>query len=121
MYFVCNKGKKKDRQKKILFINAVNEVKRESAFSYLTDDHIATIHRAFVQYKNIEGFAKVVSIKDVLVHNGNLNIPLYVSNAKQAGTEKETKLGDLLADWQESSDCIRNDFDSLFKMIEKEL
>ena len=90
---VCNKGKRKDRQKKILFINAVNEVKRESEFSYLTDDHIATIHRAFVQYKNIEGFAKVVSIKDVLVHNGNLNIPLYVSNAKQAEQKKKQSWG----------------------------
>jgi len=37
---ICNKGKKKDRQGKILFINAVNEVKRKNAFSYLADINI---------------------------------------------------------------------------------
>lgn len=118
---ICNKGKKKERQKKILFINAVNEVKRESAFSYLTDEHIAKIHKAFIGYKDVDEFAKVVSVKNVFVNNGSLNIPFYISKAKQAVKEKEKKLGDLLIEWQESSAHIRKDFDSLFKIIEKEL
>src|SRR3990167_6615416 len=68
---VCNKGKKKDHREKVLFINAVNDVKRESAFSYLTDDHIVRIHKAFVAYKDIDGFAKVMSAKVVLANGGN--------------------------------------------------
>ena len=112
---VCNKGKKKDRQKKILFINAVNEVKRESAFSYLTDEHIAKIHKAFIEHKDIEGFAKVAPVKDVLSHDGNMAISLYAhiqENGKTA--EKEVSLNALLKNWQKGSESLRK---HLAKMI----
>ena len=112
---VCNKGKKKERQEKILFINAVNEVKRESAFSYLTDEHIVKIHKAFIGYKDIEGFAKVMSIKDVFAKNGNLNIPLYVSNVQQTNGQKEIRLKDLLQKWEKQSCCLRKDMKNLFE------
>ncbi len=118
---ICNKGKKKERQGKILFINAVNDVKRESAFSYLTDEHIAKIHKAFVGYKDIEGFAKVVPLKDIVDKNGNLNIPLYVSNVQQNNGQKEVKLKDLLREWQEQSADLRKDMPELFKTIESGL
>src|SRR3990170_2515606 len=114
---VCNKGKKKDRQKKILFINAVNEVKRESAFSYLTDEHIAKIHKAFITHKDIEGFAKVVSVKDVLSHDGNMAISLYAHTQENGKTaEKEVSLIAVLKNWQKGSDSLRKD---LVKMIDE--
>jgi len=99
----------------------VNEVKRESAFSYLTDDHIAKIHSAFVGYKDIEGFAKVMPIKDVLAKNGNLNIPLYVSNVQQGNGQKEVQLNVLLREWEEQSACLRKDLTILFQTIESDL
>ena len=114
---VCNKGKKKDRQGKILFINAVNEVKRKNAFSYLTDEHIKKIHQAFVGYNNIEGFAKVMSIKDVLTKNGNLNIPLYVSNVQQTNGQKKVYLTNLLQEWEKQSRCLQKDLKKLFETI----
>jgi type I restriction enzyme M protein len=118
---ICNKGKKKDRQGKILFINAVNDVKRESAFSYLTDEHIVKIHKAFVVYKDIEGFAKVIPMKEVLNKNGNLNIPLYVSNVQQNNGGRELELKDLFSEWQEQSAGLRKDMTELFKTIESDL
>jgi len=114
---VCNKGKKRDRQNHILFINAVNEVRRESAFSYLTDEHIAKIYKTFIEYKDIEDFAKVVQVKNVLDKNGNLNIPLYVSNVQQSNGKKELELKDLLSEWQEQSAILRKDMTVLFKTI----
>ncbi|MDP3981590.1 MAG: class I SAM-dependent DNA methyltransferase [Chlamydiota bacterium] len=118
---VCNKGKKKERCEKILFINAVNDVKRESAFSYLTDDHIAKIYKAFVGYKDVDGFSKIVPTKNILANKGNLNIPLYVSNVQQGNGNCDAQLKDLLRVWQEGSASLRKDIDGLFKMIEKEL
>ena len=118
---VCNKNKKKERQGKILFINAVNEVKRENAFSYLTDEHIVKIHKAFVKYEDIEGFAKVMTVQDVLAKNGNLNIPLYVSNVQQGNGQKEVGLKVLLQKWEEKSACLRKDLKALFEMIESDL
>jgi type I restriction enzyme M protein len=107
---VCNKGKKKDRREKIIFINAVNDVRRESAFSYLTDDHVAKIHKAFVGFKDIDGFAKVMSIKAVLANAGNMAISLYAhdqDNGKPSA--KEADLGALLKDWHKNSDALRKD------------
>lgn len=113
---VCNRGKKKDRQGKILFINAVNDVKRESAFSYLTDEHIAKIHKAFVGYKDIEGFAKVMSMKDVLSNNGNMAISLYAHDQKNGNSKfEDVSLSDVLNDWQKQSDLLR---ENLSKMID---
>jgi len=107
---VCNKGKKKERRGKVLFINAVNEVKRESAFSYVTDDQIAKIHQAFVNYKDIKSFSRVAPIKDVLANAGNLTISLYVhaqESRKVNGDGKETSLPTLISDWQKKSNEIR--------------
>lgn len=119
---ICNKGKKKDRQGKILFINAVNEVKRESAFSYLTDKHIKKIYKAFVDYSTIEGFAKVMSIKDVLSNNGNMAISLYAQsqgNGKQSSIE--IPLSALLKDWQNQSHLLKKDLKKLIEDLSVEM
>ncbi|RLE44685.1 SAM-dependent DNA methyltransferase, partial [Candidatus Woesearchaeota archaeon] len=119
---VCNKGKKKERQGKILFINAVNEVKRESAFSYLTDEHITKIHKAFVGYKDIKGFAKVVSIKDVLSSNGNTAISLYVHNQKNRISKiEDPSLSDMLKNWQKQSDLLRKDLSRMIDDLSVEI
>jgi type I restriction enzyme M protein len=44
---ICRTAKPKPRKGRILFINAVNEVTRERAQSFLTDDHIERIVRAY--------------------------------------------------------------------------
>ncbi len=118
---VCNKGKKKDRREKIIFINAVNDVRRESAFSYLTDDHIAKIHKAFVGLKDIDGFAKIVPSSAILTNNGNLNIALYVSNVQQKNGNGDVHFKDMVLAWQEGSESLRNDMAGLFKALEKNL
>ena len=118
---ICNKGKKKDRLGKILFINAVNEVKRKNAFSYLTDKHIKNIYQAFVSYNNIEGFTKVMSIKEVLEKNDNLNISLYVSNVQQNSVQKEVHLENLIQEWEKQSNNLRKDLKDLFETIARSL
>ena len=118
---ICNKGKKKDRHEKILFINAVNDVRRESAFSYLTDDHVAKIHKAFVGFKDIDGFAKVIPAPSILANNGNLNIALYVSNVQQKNGSGDIHLKDIVLAWQEGSESLRNDMADLFKALEKNI
>jgi len=116
---VCNKGKKKDRREKIIFINAVNDVRRESAFSYLTDDHVAKIHKAFVGFKDIDGFAKVIPAPSILANNGNLNIALYVSNVQQKNGNGDVHLKDMVLAWQKGSESLRNVMAGLFKALEK--
>ena len=47
------------RKGRILFINAVNEVTRERAQSFLTDDHIERIVKAYEKFKDEPGFTRV--------------------------------------------------------------
>src|SRR5713226_9785365 len=76
---ICRTAKAKERRNKILFINAVNEVTRERAQSFLTDDHIGRIVQAYETFADEPGFTRVVGLEEIRAKDGNLSIPLYVS------------------------------------------
>jgi type I restriction enzyme M protein len=109
---VCRTQKPKARRGKILFINAVNEVTRERAQSFLTDEHLLRVVRAYQQFKDEPGFTRVVPIEEIRVKEGNLSIPLYVGGETQAQTDAATvaaitALPDALAAWLASSKSVR--------------
>jgi len=86
---ICRTAKPKVRKGRILFINAVNEVTRERAQSFLTDDHIERIVAAYRAFKEIPGFTRVATLDEIRQHGGNLSIPLYVAPAKsEVGEER---------------------------------
>jgi type I restriction enzyme M protein len=108
---VCRSAKPKARRGKVLFINAVNEVTRERAQSFLTDAHIRRIVDAYEAFKDEPGFAAVASLADIRAKDANLSIPLYVAAAPKAEQEPagyEVKgLDKVLTDWLESSRRVR--------------
>src|SRR5688572_23655941 len=75
---ICRAAKPKTRNGRILFINAVDEVTRERAQSFLTDDHIERIVTAYEKFKDETGFTRVVTLGEIRASDGNLSIPLYV-------------------------------------------
>ena len=87
---ICRTAKPKARKNKILFINAVNEVTRERAQSFLTDDHIERIVRAYEKFKDEPGFTRVVTLEEIRAKDGNLSIPLYIASAA-TGNNHEVK------------------------------
>ena len=115
---VCRTQKSKSRRGKILFINAVNEVTRERAQSFLTDDHLQRVVRAYQDFKDEPGFTRVVPIEEIRAKEGNLSIPLYVVGETQAQTDSATEKATMalpvaLAAWLESSAAVRQSFQSL--------
>ena len=106
---ICRTNKKPNRRNKILFINAVNEVKAETGTNYLKDEHIEKISNAFHRYEDIEGFAKVVENKDIAGQKYNLNISLYVSG-RIISTDNSSNIdiSELIKDWQESLYDLRS-------------
>jgi type I restriction enzyme M protein len=76
---ICRTAKPKERKNKILFINAVDAVKRERGQSLLTEQHIARIVKAYQAFENEVGFARAVSVKEIWQHGGKLSIPLYLT------------------------------------------
>jgi type I restriction enzyme M protein len=103
---ICRTDKPKSRKGKILLINAINEVTRERAQSYLTDDHIEHIVQAYERFANEPGFARVVTREELRANEGNLSIPIYIA-AAATGTKQDAKTGGSLVesidDWRDSS------------------
>jgi type I restriction enzyme M protein len=115
---VCRTQKSKARRGKILFINAVNEVTRERAQSFLTADHLQRVVRAYQDFKDEPGFTRVVPIEEIRAKEGNLSIPLYVVGESHAQTDAATEtavtaLPEALAGWLESSAAVRQSLQSL--------
>jgi type I restriction enzyme M protein len=107
---VCRTVKPNARKGRILFVNAVNEVTRERAQSFLTDDHIERIVMAYRAFKDSPGFTRVVQLEEIRAKGHNLSIPLYVPLA--AASSNGEKVGDsdlpaALAGWLESSAHVR--------------
>ena len=108
---ICRATKAKAHRGQILFINAVGEVTRERAQSFLTEDHIERIVEAYEQFQDEPGFTRVATLEEVRSKDGNLSIPLYVESAASAGDGVSPAgapdLSSALAAWQESSTQAR--------------
>ncbi len=121
---VCRMNKPKERRHKILFINAVNEVTRERAQSFLEEEHIQKILKTYQDFADMDGFARVATLDEIRANNANLSIPLYVrptangSNGKVTPTDGKD-LQAAIADWQQSSMALRSSMDSLFAILKE--
>lgn len=117
---VCRTDKPKERRGRILFLNAVAEVTRERAQSFLTDDHLSRIVDAYRAFENIPGFAHVATNDEVLERDGNLSIPLYVraKNSRANGSGDAASLNQILTEWQRSSEALRKSMSGLFDVLE---
>lgn len=102
---------------KILLINAVNEVTRKNAQSYLEDHHIRRIADAYNGYADIEGFARVITIGDTEKYNYSLSIPLYISAPVDENLEELKSLDQCHADWLVSSYEMHEEYDELLSML----
>jgi len=91
--------KTKERNRKILFINAVNEVTREKSQSFLTSEHIEKILNAYRQFCNVDGFCQVVDLDTVLKNEANLSVQLYVRPVVDNFVVKESESQNSVRDY----------------------
>ena len=78
---ICNRKKVAARQGKVIFIDAVSEVTRERAQSFLKPEHQQRILTAYKAFADVPGFAKVATLAEIGANAGNLSIPLYVKRS----------------------------------------
>ena len=112
---ITKTNKVESKKDKILFINAVKEVRQDKNIAYLENNHIERIYNAYKSYEDQEGFSKVVSIDDVLAHKASLNMALYVSNVD--GSKEVISLQDALENWSASSEQLTSSMNTLFKEL----
>ena len=125
---ICRTAKPKARKGRILFINAVGEVTRERAQSFLTIDHIDRIVAAYRDFRIEPGFTHVATLEEIRARNGNLSIPLYVTGSfsvmevREAtnpytlnGSNRSDRLSEALAAWLDSSRQVRESLKAILE------
>ena len=82
--------------------------------SYLDKKHIDRIHNAYLNFKDEDGFTKVVT-NDIITadKNARLNVQLYVDEI----AIKTDSFSSLLDNWNENSKNLKDSMESLFKTI----
>ena len=74
-------AKPAERKGKVLFINADAEFREGRAQNYLDPEHVEKIVRAYEAFRDIGGFAAVVTRQTLAKNDDNLNIRRYADNA----------------------------------------
>ncbi len=110
---VCRSRKPPERAGKVLLIDAVREVTRERAQSFLTPDHITRIVGAYRAYRDQEGFAAVVTKEEVAERDDNLSIPLYV---RRSNGPEQKDFSQVIDAWRQSAADLRVAADELFDL-----
>ena len=114
---ITKTNKEENKKGKILFINAVNEVKQEKTMGFLESNHIEKIFTAYQDFKDVEDFARLVDAEKVLSKNGNMAINLYVRRNKHKENEQDSFELSYSA-WEASSQNLTKSMDELFQILE---
>jgi len=115
---ITKTNKEAHKKGKILFINAVSEVKQEKNMGFLEEFHIKKIFTAYKDFTDKDNFAALVTIDDVLQENGNMAINLYIRSEKLR-TDDLTSFADAYTEWVASSETLKSSMKDLFEVLEK--
>ena len=85
---VLRKGKPKERQGKIVLVNASAEFLKGSPKNYLPETAVGRISEAFIKGEAVERFVAVISNEDAERHDWNLSPSGYLA-AADAGSHRE--------------------------------
>lgn len=102
-------NKPDNKEKKVLFIDASDQVRIGRAQNYLDQEHVEKINRWYSDFKNVENHVRVATLKDIQANDFNLNIPLYV----------EKKIENNLPTIEEASRDLQESLEATWKSEEK--
>lgn len=118
---ICRSQKPPERQSSVLFIDAVNEITRERAMSFLREEHQAHILAAYRAFINEPGFARVATLDDIVQQEFSLSIPLYVkrtSGGRNGNITEQLSLPELWATWEQEGRVFWQEMDELVDMLD---
>ncbi|WFE34140.1 class I SAM-dependent DNA methyltransferase [Micromonospora sp. WMMD975] len=101
----------------VLFINAVNEVAREQAQSFLCERHQEKIFAAYETFACDDGFAAVASLDQIANRQYSLAIPLYVARNATADEDSQKSVTEALATWRGSATEADTSIDSVLALL----
>lgn len=113
---LCRSRKPEEKQRKVLFINAENEVAQKGTDIYLESEHIAKIVEAYHANTTIEEFAAVASVDEIASKGYKLSIPQYViQKGVTRSTEEDRK--QYYEAWRNTNSILLKEIDLLQNML----
>jgi len=92
---IFNKQKPSERKDKVLFINASELYEQHPTVKKLNrlgTEHIKKIVEVYREFKEVAGFSRIVTLKEIKENDYNLNVTLYVTpplKVEEVNLEKE--------------------------------
>ncbi len=114
---IFNKNKEEKRRGKVLIINASQEFEKHESvrrLNQLKQKNINKIVQVYREYKEVEGFSRIVSLDEIKENEYNLNVTLYVY------PEEEEEEIDVRKEWSDIKE-INKEIELQEKKIEEYL
>jgi type I restriction enzyme M protein len=90
---VLNKAKPKERQGKLLLLNASNEFTKGDPKNYLANDAILRIAETFCSWKEVEKYSRIVSREEIQKNDFNISPSRYIHSGEE---EQYRPLGEIM-------------------------
>ncbi len=116
---VCRSRKPAERRGRVLF-DAINELTRERAYSFLRPEHQQRIADAYHAFADITGFAQVAAWDAIAETGWSLSIPLYVKRTTAADDQPEDtrSLAEVWSDWERDGQAFWQQMDALVETLD---
>ncbi|MER7270275.1 class I SAM-dependent DNA methyltransferase [Micromonospora carbonacea] len=111
-------NKPAEQRGNVLFVNAVNEVAREQAQSFLREHHQKKILAVYEAFADEDGFASVATLRQIADKHYSLAISLYVARNTKSDSDGITSVADAVTAWRcaaDYADVVINDVLALLK------
>ncbi len=105
----------------MLFIDALDQVTRERAQSFLKPEHQDRILVAYRAFSDEDGFAKVADQAAVAANGNSLSIPLYVKRLSvevMDANDDAVTLKSAWAKWEAESQPFWQQMDAVFETLD---
>lgn len=112
---VCRSQKSVDLKDKIIFINAIKEVTRKNAQSYLEDPHIENIVKAYIGRQDIDDFKRLVSHDEIIKNDYDLSIQKYIFLNESDNEYIDTDIS--AVEWQKAHNNLTASLEQLISLL----
>ena len=121
---ICRTQKPKARKGKVLFIDAVNEIARERAQSFLRGGHQSRILNAYKAFADEPGFTAVADTAAIEKQDWSLSIPLFVTRPTGGVAESDAaaaakSLADAWTQWATDGLAFWRQMDDVAEMLDR--
>lgn len=113
---IINKNKPAERKQKVLFIDASKGFIKNGNKNKLREEDIEKITKTFDEFKDVDKYARVVSLEEIKENDYNLNISRYVDTTEP---EPEVDIPGVIKEIKELKEKAKNTEDKLNEYLKE--